>query len=493
VLDHREFLKQMAINPPRHLRISQPPAKPWRAILLVAFGIFLFGGIGPNVALAALSVLVLAIGVGLLWRPGEPPILLLIIIMQWTQASISIFEANWLGLNVIGVSERGRGDMETAIALTLIGLATLALGMRWGGGPDRMDIQIAARQVALSQPISGWFRLYVVATLVSTVGFGFAWTVPGLSQPILALASMKWAFFFMLAYATFVRTSGVGPFFAIAFAIELAQGLGGFFSDFKTVFFFTLLAAIASGKRFSLCKFFGLGSLIAVLIVFAIVWTAVKDDYRVFLSGGEKGSQAVVVGYADAFAKLVDLVGGLDSEALAKASKVLLQRLTYVEFFGIVIDYVPSILPHENGAIMWDAISRPFTPRILFPDKSVIDDSERTNLYAGGAAGNYAGTSISLGWVAETYIDFGEFLMMGAVFLIGYFYGRIYRWCLDGSGANALLGFAFASAVLMTVISLESSFAKTFGGVVVSLLIVWLIVKFVAPRWCPWLVPSVSK
>jgi hypothetical protein len=482
----------MAINSPRPLRIPRPAAKPWPALLSIALGIFLFGGIGPNMALAALSALVLVVGVSLLWRPGEPPVLLLVFGFQWMQASISIFQANLLGLDVIDVSERYRGDMDTAIALTLVGLASLALGMRWGAGPHRVDVQIAARQVAMSQPISRWFWLYVVATLVAAVTVAFAWTVPGLSQPMLALASMKWAFFFMLAYATFVRTSGIGPFFAIAFAIELAQGLGGFFSDFRTVFFFTLLAGAASGKRFSPRTIFALGSLVALLILVGIVWTAVKNDYREFVAGS-KESQAVVVDYGTALAKLADLIGGLDTEALTHASETMVRRLTYVEFFGVVIDYVPSTLPHEYGAIMWDAISRPFMPRILFSDKSVVDDTERTNLYTGGVAGNYAGTSISLGWIAETYIDFGEYLMMGAIFLIGYFYGRIYRWCLDGSGTRGLLGFASASAVLVPVYALESSFTKTFGGVVVSLLILWLIVKFAVPRWCAWLVPAVSR
>jgi hypothetical protein len=142
---------------------------------------------------------------------------------------------------------------------------------------------------------------------------------------------------------------------------------------------------------------------------------------------------------------------------------------------------------------MWDAISRPFMPRILFSDKSIIDDTERTNFYTGGVVGNYAGTSISLGWIAETYIDFGQYLMMGAILLIGYFYGRVYRWCLDGSGTRGLLGFGLASVVASAGVSLESSFTKTFGGVVVLILIVWVIGKFAVPRWCPWLVTTASR
>jgi hypothetical protein len=205
------------------------------------------------------------------------------------------------------------------------------------------------------------------------------------------------------------------------------------------------------------------------------------------------GGQVVAVDYGTAMAKLAELVGALDDEALTQASKALVRRLSYVEYFAATIDYVPSIMPHENGAIMWDAISRPFMPRILFSDKSIIDDTKRTNFYTGGIAGLYTDTSISLGWIAEMYIDFGKFLMMGVIFLIGYFYGRIYRWCLNGSGAKGLLGFAFVTAVLVPAYALESSFTKTFGGVVVSLLIVWLIVKFVVPRWCPWLVQAVPR
>jgi hypothetical protein len=488
------LVEKMAVDSLKPLEIPRPVGPPWPALLSIALGIFLFGGIGPHMALAALSVLVLVVGMTLLWRPGESPILLLIFGYQWMQASIPIFKGNWLGLGLNDISERHLGDMDTAIALTLVGLASLALGIRWGAGPRRVDLQMTARHVALSQPISRWFLLYVVGSGVAAFSLAFAWTVPGLSQPMLALASIKWAFFFMLAYATFVRASGINLLFATAFAIELAQGVGGFFSDFKTVFFFTLLAGGASGKRISLPVMFGLCSIVALLTVFGIVWTAVKDDYRKFVSGGDSATQFVTSDYGTAIAKLGDLIGELDSESLTKATNGMLNRLTYVEYFGIAIGYVPRILPHEGGALMWDAIRRPFMPRVLFSDKSAIDDTERTNLYTGGAAGNYYGTTISLGWIAETYIDFGEYLMMGAIFLIGYFYGRIYRWCLDGSGLRGSpLGFAFASSVLLSVLSLENSFTNSFGGIVVSVLVVWLIVNFAVPRWCPWLVPPVSR
>jgi hypothetical protein len=469
----------------------RPAAKKLPVVFPVALGLFLFGGIGPNMVLAALSVFVLVFGISLLWRPGDPPILLFVFGYQWIQASISIFQANLVGLDVISNSEFAFGDMDTAIALTLVGLAIMALGMRWGAGPERVDLQHAARRVALSQPVSRWFWLYVSAVAVSSLALAFAYTAPGLSQPLLALASVRWAFFFMLGYATFVTASG-NFLFTIVFILELAMGFGTYFSDFKTVFLVTLFASIAAGIKFSFRKIFLLGSLGAAVIAFGIAWTAVKTDYRSFLSGGER-AQTITVDYWTAVAKLGELVAALDTQALTDAAEKLARRITYVQFFAVVLDYVPRTLPHENGSLMLDSISRPFMPRILFPEKSIIDDTERTNLYTGGLVGDSEGTSISLGWIAELYIDFGEFLMMGPIFFIGYFYGRIYRWCLVGSGAKGLLGFACATAVLMGVYALESSFTKSFGGIVVSLLIVWLIVKIVVPRWCPWVVPAVPR
>ena len=73
--------------------------------------------------------------------------------------------------------------------------------------------------------------------------------ISGLSQPLLAAATLKWAFFWMLAYATFARAGSTKLYFLGAFLLELALGVGGYFSDFKTVMFFTLFAAVAGGLR----------------------------------------------------------------------------------------------------------------------------------------------------------------------------------------------------------------------------------------------------
>jgi hypothetical protein len=108
-------------------------------------------------------------------------------------------------------------------------------------------------------------------------------------------------------------------------------------------------------------------------------------------------------------------------------------------------------------------------------------------MYTDGLAGSGEGVSISLGYVAEAYIDFGSFGMFAVLFGTGLFYGLIYRWLLRWHRSRGLLGVAVAIAVLTGGAPLESSFTKVFGSVVVSLIVAVGMIIFIVPRWAPWL------
>jgi hypothetical protein len=194
------------------------------------------------------------------------------------------------------------------------------------------------------------------------------------------------------------------------------------------------------------------------------------------------------VDYVSRVQKLAELAAGLDAEQVSGAVNSLLLRVAYVEFFGAALSYVPSEISHEHGKLLWDSVSRPFMPRLLFPNKTVIDDTDRTNYYTGlDLAGADKGVSFSLGWIAEMYIDFGGLGLFPACFLAGVFFGRIYRSFMRSRATRGLLGMALATAVLTNAGYLESSFTKTFGSVAASLLVAWGLAWFVVPRWAPWL------
>ncbi len=476
----------MSQKRPLYLPLMRQNASSPKAVFLIAILVFLIGGIGPNTFLALIAVIVLVFGVSLLWRPGEPPIFILIFGMQWLQVSLETFEANLAGVDVNKTAEFG-ADVWRATLLSLFGLAFLAIGIRLGVGRWQAASGSVARGVATRYPVSAFFWLYALAFAAAFFSEGSAYVIPGLSQLLLAVTSVKWAFFWLLAYATFCQRGSRKIFFVAAFLLELGWGMGGFFSDFKTVFFVSLLALAAANVRISPSTGIGLGIVVAILLVFGVVWSAIKVEYRAYVSGGQQ-AQIVTVGFGDRMAKLGELVGALDGEALADGADQLVKRITYVDFFGAVLLYVPTFVPHEEGAIWWDAITRPFMPRIFFPGKAIIDNSERTNKYTGlGVSGSDVGTSISIGYFSEAYIDFGEFGMMAPIFLLGVFYGRLYRWLITMSHTRGVIGYGLASAILLGGILTETSVTKSIGGFMASSLVVWLIMKYSGPRLFPWL------
>lgn len=80
-------------------------------------------------------------------------------------------------------------------------------------------------------------------------------------------------------------------------------------------------------------------------------------------------------------------------------------------------------------------------PRILFPNKEAIDDSKMVNKYATRkVAGAKQGASFSLGFMAESYIDFGPYLMFIPIFCVGWLLGFIYKIIIQQS-INYLWGF----------------------------------------------------
>lgn len=449
-------------------------------IAALCFITFLIGGFEPNSMLAGFAVLALVFGCILLNRPGEAPILLFIFIFQWFQAAVGIFHSNWLGIEISEYSPISQ-ELSTSTALTLCALVVLAIGMRLGAGPLNVTQDAQARALATSLPISGWTWLYAYAAIGGAMAGMVAWSIPSLAQIFLAIVNLRWAFFFMLAYASFVGTTTAGLYLRAAFLIELMQGIGGFFSDFKSVIFVTLMALIAANVRLTAKRGLTLAALLSLLLGLAVVWTAIKSDYRDFVSLGT-GEQTVSVDFPARMAKLADLIGDLDAEDLAEGFDKLIRRLSFVEYLGAVVTHVPAIVPHSNGEIWFDAFVRPLTPRFLFPEKSIINDSERTMMYAGKSTANTENTSISLGYVAEAYIDFGFAGMMGAIFGFGLMLGSIQRIFQVWSKSQGLLGMAAATTILLSALDLGNSITKTIGGMGVLCLIVTVTMAY-ADRW----------
>ena len=445
----------------------------WVAVALIAL-------IGSNPLLSLLAVTVLGLGFVLLWRPKVSPILFFVFGYQWLQASTKVFWGNLLGIGLDELSQFG-GQLASAVLLSLVGLVFLALGLRWGAGPARTRDAGFLREDVFAQPPNLWLKLYLVAFVVATVAQLGADLAPGVSQPLLAVATLKWAFYWIFTYVTFTRPTGLRRLWILVFSFELALGLGGYFSDFRTILVMTILALIPAGLKLNILRIISLVGVILLTVVLGIVWTAIKPEYRDFLNKGAR-AQVVYVTYADGLAYAATLISALDDATVKRAANDLADRISYVDFFARVVDYVPSVRPYENGAIWGDALIRPFMPRLFFPEKSVINDSDRTNEFTGvRVASADEGASIGIGYMAESYIDFGPYFMMIPILLLGWTLGRFNRWISSYPTTRGLLGAGLSMATLYPAAQFETSITKLIGGLVVTMLICWIVARWVIP------------
>lgn len=447
------------------------------------------GAFTSNPLLTIASFAALFVMFAMLWRPAEPPVLFYAMGYQWLQATILVFSADLQGLALddldlrkISLQGRPNGlDLEPATWLTLIGLMGVTAGMRLGAGSPTGQ-RILGTLHAVTATISPYrafvacLASMVAAAAVQTVGS----VVPGLSQPMLALANVHWAFVYMLAYVVLTQRRGYAAL-ALIFVIELGIGLMGFFSDFKTVLIIMLMAALSIPSALSGRRLWVAGVTVALMVGFGVVWSGIKVEYRDFMNQGTR-DQAVLVSRSAQIDELLRLLGDLTPERVSLGASSLVSRLTYVYFFSETMQMVPKFIPYEDGALWGDAVYRALVPRLLDPSKTAIDDSERTTEYTGlQIIGSDQGTSVSLGYVAESYIDFGPIFMMLPLCLWGALVGYAYR-TFTRPQPHALFGYGCITVtVIMGASVLEQSNAKMVAGMMILWVVTYLVRRYGAP------------
>lgn len=436
------------------------------------------GVVGVNSSLGLAAVLVLWMGLCLLWKKGISPVLLFVFFYQWLQASVGVFKANYEGVAVSSLSIPSE-QVSQAIFLSLIALSFLASGMYLGlGKGGSINLGMLRAQIS-EKPTSYWFRIFLAAWIIATLAPIGSIVLPGLSQVFLAVTRLKWAFFWVFTYATFTQANAPRTLWWVVFFVELILSFGGFFSDFKTILIVTILALAPISIRIRPARLIGLIGLVVFTLYLGVIWTAVKDEYRVFLNKG-LNAQVVLVGVEERYSYLKNAIKNIDPPAMGDAFGSMIDRIFYVGFFARVLGYVPAILPHEYGAVWGGAVLRPFMPRIVFSNKSVIDDSEFTTKYTGeNSIGlNDQATSVSIGYIGESYIDFGAYLMMAPIFLLGFVYGKFYEWMCNYPNVRGVIGMGLATSVLLPASFLETSITKLIGGLVVSALVAWIFARW---------------
>jgi hypothetical protein len=421
--------------------------------------------------------------VGLVDLPRMPSIVVYYLLWMWVQAATRVLIAA-LDAESLGDGPYGQ-DIYRAFWYAMASLIILAVAFRicLGGLTLPSDDQLDAHR---RWPPILLFYLYLATAALSFILGPLSALSMAIAQPLITLGFLKYVVMFMLFAAVLSTGNGIKLLLAVML-LEVITGFSGLFSGFKTVFIVLLLAGLSLRIALRNTNILGGIATLVVLFVLGVFWTAVKSEYR-DVATGFSGTQAISSTLADRVGVLIDKAIRPGEIEWGPATDQLLRRIAYIDFFGATIG-VSETSPEPVVFARWrDALEHVAKPRILFPDKSALDDTEIFIQYVRGDVGDESrtGTSISIGFLAENFIDFGFPGMLAPLAVMGLFLGGLMRYFMTRPVAWAVREGLVVALVLPLVAGMEVSLAKFLGGTILGFAVLALCLKFLYPpveRW----------
>ena len=427
----------------------------------------------------------------IMWRENEPKHLLVNMLLYWLVIGILLPFGALFQKPLEAFSRYGGANMiPTATLLGIIALLVIVMGIHW---PIR-KIHVFKADVLLNilkrydgKRIFLFYIIYsLIAAFLSKALLGFAG-----GQMLMGFIYFKWTLLTFLIIHTLILPSNT-KFVIILISIEVLLSFSGFWAQFKDYILVAIGAFFTISRKISF-KAFVYTTIVGVfLFSFAVVWTYSKGEYRRYLTGGERSQTIVETSSFDNISKLWEIVwNDFSPEKFGNSYQIgtegLVNRISYVEFLALTLKNVPTFLPHEDGQLLKDALEHIFKPRILFPDKKAIYDSELTSKYTGVSfASKDEGTSFSLGNVAEAYVDFGYIFMFTPIFFYGLMLGYMYRSLLL-KGYNIVWGLCYSAPIFQFAWSFPVPTAKYFGWSITWFVGFYLINRYLIQYLDAWL------
>lgn len=419
----------------------------------------------------------------ILYTRAMPAALLYLFIWQWLQIFARVVQS-WVDDQTLTASLSGPNVvraywyMMASLVVLAIVFRLVLTNMKSPASEQRAaHLRWSVRQLAILYGL-GFF----VSSAAAVLGRG------GLAQPAETLAQIKVVALFMLF--VHVMSSGRGGAIMLAVVLfEIAAGFTGFLSDFRSVFIFLAIAAVTARIRLRFTTGLLAVCAVAALTMLALFWTWVKSDYREYASKSSD-SQAIVVPLSDRLAYLGDKVLSVGDIDLGHTSYLLLIRFAYVDIFASVID-VQEVSTEPVAMRQWkEALEHVFKPRMFFPDKPDLSDTEVYVRLTGRLLFDEiaAGTSISVGYMGENFADLGFPAMLLGIAALGLGLALCVRVLMSFNLPLAMReGIIMAFAFSMARDGVEVSLPKMIGAALMFMIIFLPTIKFVVPRVILWL------
>lgn len=449
-------------------------------IIFSVFAAMLGATRSPDALLVASSILTLAAIVFIIWRSEAAAVLALPALFQWSEVAIIPISTTWTG-QALAENSRWAADLEAAAYYGLLGVVALSLGLAVGAGRKMRtfskNLEINAMQLGAKTVVSTSLLLIVFSYTIELI----APYSGGASQFLLHLSGIKYCGLFALIYWS-LRQNRYQLLAVGIILFEVGVGMTGFFADFKGSVLTLFAATVASRPRLSARDALVVVLSVIILLGTAVFWSAVKSDYRDYVNRGT-GTQSVQVAFSDRVSFLSDKAINADGELIKEGFERLVVRHGYIDFLALTLENVPENRAHQDGALTTQALIHIATPRVLFPNKPVLrNDTEIMVEYTGLRAVWDNNTSISLGNLAEMYIDFGYYGGLIAEFVIGFAVGCLCRYLFTNAKSGELFTAGLGVVAVLPLAYFGTSYLKLLSGLIYAALVVFLAQNYMLPN-----------
>ncbi|MGG9972123.1 hypothetical protein ACQ33O_10050 [Ferruginibacter sp. SUN002] len=460
----------MATARPNRIQIDEYSVFLFLVVLFSQY--FLANGEYIFASFATLAILLYSIT-----QPYKPAVFSVIVLHHVLQVVAGVWQANYRNVDI---NARAL-DTSVAVIASLIGLFFLFYPTIYFQNKlpnyQKKDLKEFASTLSTQKVLT----LYLIAFFIASVLQGLAFVYSGITQIIFSLLKIKWLLFLLLGYMCILKNEYRKVFYIIV-TIEFILGFYSFFADFKTVIYYLLVLLVSFISVLNIKQIIMVSILGVALGALALFWTAIKEDYRAFLQGGDEVEdgrvQSVSVSSGEAFDKIGDLSENLNQDKFQSSTDQLLDRLQYTYHFAKAIENVPDRIPFQNGKNWLEVIEFTTTPRFLNPDKPVLENSVKASKYTGiRYLGKEKGVSFSLGYFAEFYIDFGFKGMMLGILALGIVYGRVYYYFARKATENPLVNYAVVGGFFLEFYAFEMDGTFLVGRFLATLVTFSLIIS----------------
>ncbi len=407
--------------------------------------------------------IVLAIIITSLQKPYIPPVLVYLFGFHWLQVFSSISYADYLN-QPMDIAFESK-DLEYLFWVTMLQIGVMAMFLsriyEVKFSPNLQLLKDAAERLNVKKVLYA----YGIATLVFPTLIAVTYSSSSLNQVVQSFAVIRKVLLLMLIFIYFLKETKYKNTIIILIVLEFVLSFASYFSNFKEIIFFVVFVYLTvkpevKGKQIMLLLPAGV-----LLLSFLIFWSGVKEGYRDFLNQGSR-QQQVNVSKFQALDYLVDKSVTFDADSFQVGAEKLLHRLQYMQQYSSVYGRVPEYIPFENGKNITGTLEFLTMPRFLNANKKILDPSSKTSYYTGKRFANAEqGTSISMGYFCDLYIDFGLWIMFIPLLIITFMIGKVSNYIINSDKYNLIFTYSLFIGTILSCGTFESDIIFYLGSV----------------------------